>query len=80
MNSLVELTDAELDAVTGGANAQGNAFGGLINVGLGAAVDTVSVLDNNRVNISLLDGSNVQVPIGVAANLLGTSVQSIRQL
>ena len=74
---MVELSGAELDAVTGGAQGNGvaNAFGNLIGVaaGVGVAVDSVSVLDNNTVQISLLDNSQIQVPIGVAVAILGAA-------
>jgi hypothetical protein len=53
MNALVapvELTDAELDAVTGGALVTG----GLVNITL----DNISILDNNNVPITIKDLAN----------------------
>jgi hypothetical protein len=75
---MYELNDAELDAVTGGAQGNGNAFG-LVAAGIGVGVDIgdVTVLNNNTVNI-LSNGVNVQVPIGVAASILGISANAIR--
>jgi hypothetical protein len=78
MNTMMELSDSELDAVSGGANGVGNAFGNVIGVAAGVGVDTVSVLDNNTVTLNLLDGSHFNVPIGVAVAVLGTSANFIR--
>ena len=73
-----ELIDSELDMVTGGAqgNGNGNAFG-LVAAGIGVNVDHVSVLDNNTVSI-LSHGVEFQVPIGIAASILGISANAIR--
>ena len=73
---MYELSDSELDMVTGGGNAF--AFGGLIAAALGTDVTLgdVNVLNNNRVDIDVLNGSNV--PIGIAVAILGQSANFIR--
>ena len=67
MNALVapvELTDAELDAVTGGALVTG----GLVNVTL----DNISILNNNNVPITIRDlANNNNVSVGAIIQLLG---------
>jgi len=67
MNALVapvELTDAELDAVTGGALVTG----GLVNITL----DNISILDNNNVPITIKDLANKNnVSVGAIIQLLG---------
>jgi hypothetical protein len=67
MNALVapvELTDAELDAVTGGALVTG----GLVNITL----DNISILDNNNVPITIKDlANNNNVSVGAIIQLLG---------
>ena len=89
MNAMIELTGAELDAVAGGQRGQGNGLGlggaaGLVAVaaGIGAGVGIgnidVDVIDDVTVTAlnDLVDAGDIA--IGVAANLLGTTVQSIR--
>jgi hypothetical protein len=77
---MYELSDSELDMVTGGARGNGNAFGLVAaDIGVGVDIGDVSVLDNNTVNI-LSNGSNVQVPIGIAASILGISASAVRAL
>ena len=75
---MYELSDSELDMVTGGAQGNAFAYGGLIAAAIGAGVDTVTVsaLNNNRVDIDVLNQSNV--PIGIAVAILGTSANAIR--
>jgi hypothetical protein len=77
---MYELSDSELDMVTGGAQGNAFAFGGLIAAAIGAGVDigdvTLSALNNNRVDIDVLNQSNV--PIGIAVAVLGQSANFIR--
>ena len=88
----VELTEAELDAVAAGA-AGGNALRalgqiGLIDVGAQIAdlldVDdvTVSILDNNQVQITnVANGNTIQVGAGAAIAILGGAAGGlVRQL
>jgi hypothetical protein len=81
---MYELSDSELDMVTGGAQGIGNAFGGLIAAAIGAGVEigdvTVSALNNNRVDISTANNSfnHNNVPIGIAVAILGQSANFIR--
>jgi hypothetical protein len=67
MNALiapVELDDAELDLVTGGALATG----GLVNITL----NNISILDNNNVPITIKDlANNNNVSVGAIIQLLG---------
>ena len=67
MNALiapVELTDGELDLVTGGALATG----GLVNITL----DNISILNNNNVPITIKDLANHNnVSVGAIIQLLG---------
>jgi len=74
---MYELNDSELDMVTGGAQGNAFAYGGLIAAAIGAGVEigdvTVSALNNNRVDI--LNNSNV--PIGIAVAVLGQSANFI---
>ena len=79
---MYELTDHELDAVTGAqGNGNGNAFG-LVAVGLNASdfLNGNSVLNGNRVTVDVLNGSlnGVSVPIGIAVSVLGMSANAIR--
>jgi hypothetical protein len=77
---LYELSGAELDAVAAG-QGNGLGIGGLIGAGvrlLENANRVVSV-DRNEVTISdFLNGNAVS--LGVAANVLGTTVQELRSL
>jgi len=80
---MYELTGAELDAVSAGhnqGNAQANGFGGLL--GVGAAVGAVSVIDdslnNNQVDVRLLNGDAIAVPVGIAVALLGIAGNVVR--
>jgi hypothetical protein len=74
---MVELSGAELDAVTGG-QAQGGAVaaGGLVNVALGAA--NVDVLRAANINVDIIDdvtirnvANNNNVSVGAIIQLLG---------
>lgn len=69
-----ELSDAELDAVAGGAQS-GAGAGGLVAAAISAAVDNVSVdvLNNNKVSVlnNSLNGNKTNVGAGVLVNLLG---------
>lgn len=74
MSAMVELTDRELDAVSGGARA-GAGAGGLVAVAAALAVDNIEIirdvtigdiLSNNDVDVNV-DISNVAVAVlGVA--------------
>jgi hypothetical protein len=84
---MVELSGAELDAVTGG-QAQGGAVaaGGLVNVALGAA--NVDVLRNADIDVDIIDdvtirnvANNNNVSVGAIIQLLGGGAAIInRQL
>jgi len=86
MTELYELSGAELDAVAAAAQGNGLGIGGLVGAGVG--VGSISLLDNasrvisvdhNQVTISdFLNGNAVS--LGVAANVLGTTVQALRAL
>ena len=79
---MYELADHELDSVTGGqGNGNGNAFG-LVAVGVSAQdiLNDNSVLNGNRVNVELLNGANVSIPIGIAASILGVSAAAARSI
>ena len=85
MTKMYELTGAELDAVAAG-QGNGLGIGGLVGAGVG--IGSISLLDSasrvvsvdhNQVIISdFLNGNAVS--LGVAANILGTTVQSLRAL
>ena len=72
-----ELTDAELDAVSGG---QPVIAGGLVNIN-GVPIN-VAILDNNQVSLTnVLNNNRVQVGVGAAAAILsGAAVGLVRQL
>ena len=74
---MYELNDSELDMVTGGAQGNAFAFGGLIAAAVGVADVTVSAVNGNRVDISNIANGN-NVPIGIAVAILGTSANAIR--
>jgi len=80
--SMYELSDSELDMVTGGAQGNAFAFGGLIAAAIGAGVEigdvTVSALNNNRVDIANGSFNQNNVPIGIAVAILGQSANFIR--
>ena len=73
MNAIYELSDAELDAVSGG---QANA-GGLVAVAVDNVLDNslngISILNNNKVSVlnNSLNGNKTNVGAGVLVNLLG---------
>jgi hypothetical protein len=72
---MVELSGAELDAVTGGqANGVAVAAGGLVNVALGAA--NVDVLRNANINLNDL----VDITIRNVANNNNISVGAVLQI
>jgi hypothetical protein len=84
---MVELSGAELDAVTGGqANGVAVAAGGLVNVALGAA--NVDVLRNANINLNdLVDitirnvANNNNISVGAVLQILGGGAAVItRQL
>jgi hypothetical protein len=84
---MVELSGAELDAVTGGqANGVAAAAGGLVNVALGAA--NVDVLRNANINLNdLVDitirnvANNNNISVGAVLQILGGGAAVItRQL
>jgi len=79
MTTMFELTDAELDAVAAAGSA-----GGLVAVNVGdidVTVKGVHVLENflnDSVNNLLQNGViTVQVPIGIAANVLGVGAAAL---
>jgi len=89
MTEMYELNDAELDAVAAGAGqgqGGGVGIGGLIGAGVGVGnvsvdVSDVSVLDNNTVTLqNFLNNNDVQVPIGIAAAVLGISAAAVRAI
>jgi hypothetical protein len=62
--SIVELTDAEIDAVAGGANpgnagAAAGAVGGLVAAGVAVAAKVGDVASDNNVAVSVLSGPTV---------------------
>jgi len=79
-----ELKDAELDAVAAGLG-NGVGIGGLVGAGVGVGNVTVGDItrvvsvDHNQVIIQDFLNGNA-VPIGIAASILGTTVQSLRAL
>jgi len=72
---MYELTNHELDAVTGAAGSFNGNAAGLVAVGVN--VSDVSVLNGNTVNV--LNGSlnGNSVPIGAAVAVLGTAANVI---
>jgi hypothetical protein len=74
---MVELSGAELDAVTGGqAEGVAVAAGGLVNVALGAA--NVDVLRAANINVDIIDditirnvANNNNVSVGALIQILG---------
>ena len=59
------------------ALAQVSTQGGLVNVDVSNVLNNLTikdVLSHNNVQVSALNGNNVQVPIGLAANVCGTTV------
>jgi hypothetical protein len=82
---MYELNDREIDMVAGG---QGSGFGlgGLIGAGVGIGsvnVDISDVVDVNNNTVTLnnfLNQNNVQVPIGIAAAVLGISATAVRAI
>jgi len=85
----IELTDGELDAVAAGQNPL-QALGqiGLVNVGaqisdlLNGSPITVSILDNNNVEITnVANGNKIQVGAGAVVAILGGAAGGlVRQL
>ncbi|MBV8495001.1 MAG: hypothetical protein JO162_16155 [Alphaproteobacteria bacterium] len=68
----IELTDAELDLVTGGQVVTG----GLVNVTL----SNVSILNHNYTNVTVKDiANNLDLKVGAVIQLLGGPA-AIRQL
>jgi hypothetical protein len=73
----MELSDADLDAVTGGqANGRALAAGGLVNVALGAV--NIDVLRNADIDIPISDvidirdvANNNNVSVGAIIQVLG---------
>ena len=89
LHDMVELSGAELDAVAAGQNPlQTLGQIGLVNVGaqisdlLNGSPITVSILDNNQVEIrNVLNGNTVQVGAGAVVAILGGAAGGIvRQL
>jgi hypothetical protein len=84
---MVELSGAELDAVTGGqAEGVAVAAGGLVNVALGAA--NVDVLRAANINVDIIDditirnvANNNNISVGAVIQILGGGAAVItRQL
>ena len=83
MNALiapVELTDAELDAVAAGQNAQGGI--GLVNVGVQVGDLTVTdILSHNNITLTnFANGNTVQVPIGIVVAALSGATGVLQHL
>ena len=80
---MYELNGAELDAVAGGQQALGQA--GLVNVGLISEIGDVDVnvvrdsVNNNRIDITALNGNQIQVGAGVALAILGGAAAGVAQ-
>lgn len=70
LTSPIELTEDELDYISGGAANSGAAAGavGLVAVAAGVAAAVDNVANNNRV----LDNNNI--PVTVQANVLGGGI------
>jgi lactobin A/cerein 7B family class IIb bacteriocin len=70
ITSPIELTDAELDCVSGGAANSGAAGGavGLVAVAAGVSAAADNLVNNNNV----LDNNNI--PVTVQANILGGGI------
>ena len=87
LHEMVELSFAELDALTGGqSNGDATAAGGLVNVVLGAA--NVAVLRTANINVDIIDditirnvANNNNVSVGALIQILGGGAAVItRQL
>ena len=80
---MYELNGAELDAVAGGQQALGQA--GLVNVGLISEIGDIDVnvvrdsVNNNRIDITALNGNQIQVGAGVALAILGGAAAGVAQ-
>ena len=80
---MYELNGVELDAVAGGQQALGQA--GLVNVGLISEIGDVDVnvvrdsVNNNRIDITALNGNQIQVGAGVALAILGGAAAGVAQ-
>jgi len=78
-STMFELTDAELDAVAAAGNARGLVAVNLSDINVN--VQGVHVLENflnDSVNNLLQNGvTTVQVPIGIAANVLGVGAAAL---
>ena len=78
---MYELNGAELDAVAGGQQALGQA--GLVNVGLISEIGDIDVnvvrdsVNNNRIDITALNGNQIQVGAGVALAILGGAAAGV---
>jgi hypothetical protein len=74
----VELTDAELDAVTGG-QGNGVAFGagGLAGVAAGVGVSVQDFLNNTLDNNSVANNNHVVVGVGAAIAVLGGAANGL---
>jgi len=74
MPTVMELSDAELDAVAGGAASV--AAGGLVNLAL--AIGNIEVLEAADINVDIIDdvtvrnvANNNNVSVGALINVLG---------
>ena len=79
MTTMFELTDAELDAVAAAGNARGLVAVNISDIDV--TVTDVHVLENflnDSINNLLQNGViTVQVPIGIAANVLGAGAAAL---
>jgi hypothetical protein len=71
VTEMVELSGAELDAVSGG---QAGAAGGLVNLAL--STEDISILNNNHINVldnvTIRDvANNNDISVGALINILG---------
>ena len=75
-----ELTDAELDLVSAGQNAQGGI--GLVNVGVQVGDLTVTdIASHNNVTLTnIANGNTIQVPIGIVVAALSGATGVLQHL
>ena len=78
------IAAAALAATATPSFAQVNNQGGLVNVDVSNVLNNVTIKDvvsKNNIPVNVLNGvaANVQVPIGLAANVCGTTVAALSQ-
>ena len=77
----VELTDAELDAVSAGQTLQGAS--GLVAANIGNVLNGIQISALNGHTVTLTDvasHNNIQVPVGVAVALLSGATGVLNKL